>query len=102
MQLFGAEPGHHLVALSLRKIAVQSVGIVTVGHKLFGNLAGFLTGTAKYNGIAIRIIIGNPFQRGIFIFGVNHIIMVLNVFGAGISFSDREFERVVQVFRFYF
>ncbi|OPZ02701.1 MAG: hypothetical protein BWZ11_00676 [Bacteroidetes bacterium ADurb.BinA395] len=52
---------HHIVALCLRKISMQSIGIITILHKFFGNFFCFLTGSAKHNAINVGIEVYNPF-----------------------------------------
>ena len=57
LQVFDSEFVHHSIALCLRQIAMQCIGIVTVYHQFFCHLFGFHTGTTKHNAINIRIVI---------------------------------------------
>ena len=74
LQVAVAEFLHHEVALLLREVAVEGVGIVAVGQQFGGNLLGILAGAAEDNAVDGRIEIYNTLEGFVFVLGVNQII----------------------------
>ena len=86
-----AELLHHDVSLLLRKITVKGLGIVTVSDKFIGHFLCVAASAAEDNRIYIRRIVGDTFQRKIFIAGVDHIVDMFDVCRAFIACADDDF-----------
>ena len=56
-----AEFLHDDVALLLREVAVQRVGVVSVRNKAVGNILCFRTRTAEYYSVNVRTVVGDAF-----------------------------------------
>ena len=90
-----AEFLHDDVALLLREVAVQRVGIVSVRDKSVCNLLRLRACTTKYYGVDIGAIIRYAFKRQVFVLGCNHIIHVADVFGSLVAVPDDDFDGIV-------
>ena len=88
LQIALTELLHHGIALRLREVAVQSIGIVTVLNQFGGD---FLSGgacAAEDNAIHTRQIVANALQCQVFIVGTHHVVDVAHVGRTLVSCAD--------------
>ncbi len=98
LQLLHPEPVHDVIALGLRKISVQGVGVVAVCHELVRNFLGDLPGAAKHDPVDVRVDIGNTFQRRVAVFRLHRVVFMPDIFRALVHFPDGYLLRAVHVF----
>ena len=97
LQVVQAELLHHRVALLLREVAVQGVGVVAVLDEGVGDFLGFEAGAAEDDAVDVGVVVGNAFQCEVFVFGVDEVIDVFDVFGAFVFAADDYFAGGVHV-----
>ena len=88
LQIVQAELLHHGVALLLREVAVQRVGIVAVLDEGVGYFLGFEAGAAEDDAVDVGVVVGDAFQCRIFVFGVYEVVDVLDVLGSFVFTAD--------------
>ena len=76
-----AELLHHNVALLLRQIAMQGVGIIAVGDKIVGYLLSVAAGAAENDSVNIGTVVGYAFKREIFVSCIDHIVDMAHIAG---------------------
>ena len=98
-QLHGvlAELLHGQVALVLREVAVQGLGVVSVLDELVGNLLRLQLGAAEDDGEDARMEVNDALQGEVFVLCVHEIVDVVDVFGALVARTNHDFSVVVQV-----
>ena len=74
-----AEALHREVALLLREVAVESVGVVAVLYEFVGNLLRLEARAAENDGVDLGIVVDYTFQREVFVARVYHIIYMVDV-----------------------
>ena len=92
-----AEFLHCYVALLLREVAVQRLGIVSVAYELVGYFLRFRLGTAEDYAVYARIEVDDALQGKILVLGVHHIIYVIDVLGTLVARSHYNLLVVVQI-----
>ena len=97
LEVSQAEFLHHGVALLLREVAVQRVGIVAVFYQRVGNLLRFAACAAEYDAVDIGIVVGNAFEGEVFVFGVGEVVDVLHVCRPFVFAADDDFARRVHI-----
>ena len=90
-----AEFLHREVALRLREVAVQTVGIVAVIDKMVGHLLRLLTGAAEDNAVYIGIIIGDTLEGQIFVVSLHHIVDMAHIVGGLIAVAGHKLHGIV-------
>ena len=75
-----AEFLHRQITLLLRQVAMQAVGVISVGDEFVGNLLGLLAGAAEDDAVDVGVIVGDTLEGEIFVVSFHHIIDVLHVF----------------------
>ena len=80
-----AELLHREVALLLREVAVQGLGVVAVLDELVGYLLRLYLRAAEDDGKDARVVVDDTLQRQVFILGVDHIIDMVDVLGTLVS-----------------
>ena len=86
---------HRQVALLLRQIAVQTVGVITVGYQFVGYLLRVLLGAAEHDAVYVRAIVHHPLQRQILVVCLDHVVYVAHVLGALVAVAGHELHRLV-------
>lgn len=89
---------HRQVALRLRKIAVETIGVVAVGYKIVGYLLGLLLGAAEDYAVNVGIIVSHTFQREILVVRLHHVVDMLHIGGTLVFIACHKFHRVVHEF----
>ena len=97
LQMAYAELLHHQVALGLRELAMERVGVVTLLHQLIGNLLRLLTGAAEDDGVDLWVVVHDALQGFVFILGMDAIHHVLDVAGALVLPADGNLFGLAQV-----
>ena len=92
-----AELLHGQVALRLRQLPVQGLGVVAVLYEFVGHFLRFKAGAAEYYGINARVIVHNPLECGIFVAGMHEIVLVVHLFGPFVARADYDFLGVGEV-----
>ena len=93
-----AEFFHHDVALLLREVAVERVGIISVVYKVVGNLLCLAACTAKDDAVDVGAVVGNAFESEIFVASVNHIVYVVDIGSTFVACADDKLLGIVHVF----
>ena len=88
LQIANTEFLHHRVTHSLTQITMQGICIISIINQLLGYLFCFLTCTAEYNGINIRIHIHYTLQDQITLLGLTHIVNMLYILCSRIPFTN--------------
>ena len=89
---------HNQITLCLWQFSVKGVCVIAVLYQLICYFLCFFTGTAKYDTIYLRIIVGDAFKSEIFIFCVNHIVDMFHVLCSFIFCPDYDLLRILQIF----
>ncbi len=97
LQVLEAEAAHGVVALGLRQVAVQGVGVVAVAYEFFGHLLRLAPGAAENNRINLRIVVDNPLQGQITFLGLHHVVVVRHVGRTFVAAAYRHFNRFLHV-----
>ena len=92
-----AELLHSEVALLLREVAVERLGVVAVLYQFVGYLLGLYLGAAEDDGEDARIVVDNAFQRQVFVLGVHHVVDMVHILGSLIAAAHHNLLVVVQV-----
>ena len=92
-----AELLHGYVALLLREVAVQRLGVVSVAYEFVGYFLRFRLGTAEDDAVYARIEVDDALQGKILVLGVHHIIYVVDVLGTLVARSHYNLLVVVQI-----
>ena len=90
-----AEFLHHHVALLLREVAVEGVGVISVGDELVGDFLGVAARAAEDDGVDIGGIVGDTLEGKVFVARVHHIVYVSHVLGAGVTRADDYLLRIL-------
>ena len=88
---------HREVALLLREVAVQRLGVVAVLDQLVGNFLCLHLCPAEDDGIDLRIEVHQPFQGKVLVAGIHHIINVVDVLRTLVAAAHDDFLVIVQV-----
>ena len=88
---------HHGIALSLREVAMQGIGIVAVLNELRRHLLGTCSSAAKDNAIDAGQVVYNALERVVLVAGLDHIIYVSHIGRTLIADTGDKFHRVVHV-----
>ena len=97
-----AELLHREVALLLREVAVQRLGVVSVVDELVGYLLRLALCAAEYYGENLRVVVNDALQGEVLVLGVDHIINVVHVLGALVAAAHHYLLRVGKVVARYF
>ena len=92
-----AELLHRQVALGLREVAVQRLGIVAVADELVGHLLRLHLGAAEDDGEDAGVVVHDALQGEVLVLGVHHIIDVVHVLGPFVARAHHDLLVVVQV-----
>ena len=92
-----AELLHGQVALLLRQVAVQRLGIIAVLDELVGHLLRFNLRTAEDDGVDAWIIVHQPLQCQILVLGIHHIVDMVYVLSALVTAAHHNLLVVVQI-----
>ena len=90
-----AEFLHGQVALRLREVAVEAVGVVAVGYELVGYLLCLALGAAEDDAVDVGVVVGHTLEGEVFVVGLHHIVDVLDVVGAFVLVAGYEFHRIL-------
>ena len=88
---------HRQVALVLREVAVQRLGVVAVANQFVGNLLCLDFRATENDGENARMEIDDALQGKVFVLRVHEIIDVIDVLRALVARPDDDFAVVVQV-----
>ena len=86
-----AEFLHDNVALLLAEVAMERVGIISVGNEMVGDFLSVATCAAEDDGVYIGVVIGNTLEREIFVARVDHVVYMAYVFSAFIARAHHNF-----------
>ena len=92
-----AELLHDRIALHLRQLTVQRIGVVTLLHQFIGNLLCFFTCAAENDTVYLRVIVNDAFKRSIFVFGMYGIHHMLYVVVTFVLASDGYFLGIAKI-----
>ena len=76
---------------------MQRLGVVAVVYQLVGYLLRLALRAAEYYGEDFGIVVHDALKGEVFVLGVDHIIYVVDVFGALVAASHHDFLRVGEV-----
>ena len=96
-----AELLHGEVALLLREVAMQGVGIVAIAYEIVGHLLRLGLRAAEDDGIDAREVVHHPLQGSILVLGTYHIIYVVDILGTLVAAAHLYLVCVAQVFLGY-
>ena len=99
-----AELLHREVALLLREVAVERLGIVAVAYELVGHLLRLHFGAAEDDGIYLWMVVNDTLQGQILVLCVDEIEHVVHVFGSFVAASHHYllvFSQVALGYAFY-
>ena len=97
LQVTLAELLHHGIALCLREIAMQRIGIITVLDELRRHLLCSGTGAAKDDAINPRQVVHNALECQILLLGIHHIVDVMHIGAALVARAHHILLRIVHV-----
>ncbi len=97
MQGLAFEAPHHIVALGLRKVSVEGVGIVAVPLQGFGNLLCFLPCLAEHDSVNVGVEVGYAFEGFVTVFLPDHVIEMFHIFRSGVSRPHCHYFRLLHV-----
>ncbi len=92
-----AEFLHHHVALLLREVAMERVGVISVAYKVFGHLLGVASCAAENDGVDVGRVVSDALERQVFVAGIDHVVDVAHVGGAFVAGAYNELHGVVHV-----
>ena len=92
-----AELLHGQVALLLRQVAMQRLGIVAVTYQLVGHLLRLQLGAAEDDGEDAGVVVHETLQGQILVLGVHHVIDVVDVLSTLVSASHHNLLVIVQI-----
>ena len=96
-----AELLHGQVALLLREVAVQGLGIIAVLDELVGYLLRLNLRAAEDNGKDTGIEVDNALQCQVFVLGIHHVIHMVDILGTLVAAAHHNLLVVVQVVEGY-
>ena len=88
---------HRQVALGLREVAVERVGVVAVAYEKVGHLLRLEARAAEDDGVDFRIVVDEAFQGEILVFGMHQVVDVVDVLGPLVARAYDNFLVVVQI-----
>jgi hypothetical protein len=97
LQVIFAKTLHHPVAVALRQVAVQGIGVVAVANHLLGHFFGVVFCAAKNQAINAGQRVNHAFEGGKTIIHAAHIVDVLDVFVGLIAFTGGQLQRIVHI-----
>ncbi len=92
-----SESAHYLVALLLRKVAVDGLRAISFSRKLLSNIGGLGAGTAKNDAVHVFVTSHDTAQCFKTVARLDHVVHVLNVGSAFIALAHTYFHRVLHV-----
>ena len=92
-----AEALHRQVALLLREVSVEGVGVVTVLNQFVGNLLRLHACATKNDGIDFRVVINDTFEGEVFVARAYHIIYMIDVLGAFVTTTHDNLSGIVEI-----
>ena len=92
-----AELLHGQVALRLRKVAVQGLGIVAVANQQVGHLLGFHARTAEDDAVDFGIIVHHPLEGEILVARLHQVIDMVDVLRAFVARAHHDFLVVMKI-----
>ncbi len=93
-----AEFLHHDIALLLREVAVERLGVIAFLTETVGNLLCVASRAAEDDAVDIGRVVDNALEREIFVAGIDHIVYVLDVGGAFVARANHKLHGVMHVF----
>ena len=97
LRQMAAELLHREVALLLREVAVECLGIVAVVDELVGNLLGLPLCAAEDDAVDFRVEVDYALQGEILVLGVDEIVYVVHVFGTLVARSHHNLLIVMEI-----
>ena len=92
-----AELLHRKVALLLREVAVQRLGVVAVAYELVGHLLRLALRAAEDDGEYAGVVVYHALQGQVLVLGAHHVVDVVHVLGAFVAAAHHNLLVVAQV-----
>ena len=86
---------HRIVALGLREVAVQAVGIIAVGYQLVGHILRILASATEDDAVDVGVMVSHALQSMVFVLSLDQIIDMLHILRTLIALSGDKLHRIV-------